>query len=250
MIMCRCSCRGYMVMADSFNTSLFKQTFQRVFTKDVQGSFKMAFAATLEVKVWATAAPLRSGLGLGSVDQRPPTPGVRVTLLREGPSLFFSGIKHVFLFQTSREIKVSGAIGPCVSLGAKGPCVSENVSHIQLSSNLPDTCSVFLFTSDSLFSLRILFMLMLFWYTAGLWVILQYSGLYCNSLHSNLCMFVHATGDWNRRNMSVEDLWSGSNHHSGSLLWGREPGTVTWALTFKWSSDKLTEEKNALHSNV
>uniref|UniRef100_A0AAX7UCX5 Protein transport protein SEC23 n=1 Tax=Astatotilapia calliptera TaxID=8154 RepID=A0AAX7UCX5_ASTCA len=68
---------GYMVMADSFNTSLFKQTFQRVFTKDVQGSFKMAFAATLEIK-------------------------------------------------TSREIKVSGAIGPCVSLNAKGPCVSEN----------------------------------------------------------------------------------------------------------------------------
>ncbi|XP_057715831.1 protein transport protein Sec23A [Corythoichthys intestinalis] len=68
---------GYMVMADSFNTSLFKQTFQRVFSKDVQGSFKMAFAATLEVK-------------------------------------------------TSREVKVSGAIGPCVSLNAKGPCVSEN----------------------------------------------------------------------------------------------------------------------------
>lgn len=40
-------------MADSFNTSLFKQTFQRVFTKDVQGSFKMAFGATLEVKVRA-----------------------------------------------------------------------------------------------------------------------------------------------------------------------------------------------------
>ncbi|MEQ2231021.1 Protein transport protein Sec23A, partial [Ilyodon furcidens] len=69
---------GYMVMADSFNTSLFKQTFQRVFTKDVQGSFKMAFSATLEAK-------------------------------------------------TSREIKVCGAIGPCVSLNAKGPCVSENV---------------------------------------------------------------------------------------------------------------------------
>uniref|UniRef100_A0AAY4A3P8 Protein transport protein SEC23 n=1 Tax=Denticeps clupeoides TaxID=299321 RepID=A0AAY4A3P8_9TELE len=68
---------GYMVMADSFNTSLFKQTFQRVFTKDVQGAFKMAFAGTLEIK-------------------------------------------------TSREIKISGAIGPCVSLNAKGPCVSEN----------------------------------------------------------------------------------------------------------------------------
>ncbi|XP_049596991.1 protein transport protein Sec23A isoform X1 [Syngnathus scovelli] len=68
---------GYMVMADSFNTSLFKQTFQRVFSKDVQGAFKMAFAAALEVK-------------------------------------------------TSREVKVSGAIGPCVSLNTKGPCVSEN----------------------------------------------------------------------------------------------------------------------------
>ena len=40
-----------MVMADSFNTSLFKQTFQRVFTKDVAGAFKMAFAGTLEIKV-------------------------------------------------------------------------------------------------------------------------------------------------------------------------------------------------------
>uniref|UniRef100_A0A3P8ZER9 Protein transport protein SEC23 n=1 Tax=Esox lucius TaxID=8010 RepID=A0A3P8ZER9_ESOLU len=68
---------GYMVMADSFNTSLFKQTFQRVFTKEVTGSFKMAFAGTLEIK-------------------------------------------------TSREIKISGAIGPCVSLNSKGPCVSEN----------------------------------------------------------------------------------------------------------------------------
>uniref|UniRef100_G3VJ41 Protein transport protein SEC23 n=1 Tax=Sarcophilus harrisii TaxID=9305 RepID=G3VJ41_SARHA len=28
--------------------------------------------------------------------------------------------------KTSREIKISGAIGPCVSLNSKGPCVSEN----------------------------------------------------------------------------------------------------------------------------
>ncbi|XP_023618685.1 protein transport protein Sec23A isoform X3 [Myotis lucifugus] len=68
---------GYMVMGDSFNTSLFKQTFQRVFTKDMHGQFKMGFGGTLEIK-------------------------------------------------TSREIKVSGAIGPCVSLNSKGPCVSEN----------------------------------------------------------------------------------------------------------------------------
>lgn len=38
-------------MGDSFNTSLFKQTFQRVFSKDSKGEFKMGFGATLEVKV-------------------------------------------------------------------------------------------------------------------------------------------------------------------------------------------------------
>lgn len=43
--------RGHMVMGDSFNTSLFKQTFQRVFAKDQKGEFKMAFGATLEIKV-------------------------------------------------------------------------------------------------------------------------------------------------------------------------------------------------------
>lgn len=43
--------RGYMVMGDSFNTSLFKQTFQRIFSKDFNGNFRMAFGATLEVKV-------------------------------------------------------------------------------------------------------------------------------------------------------------------------------------------------------
>ncbi|XP_078462491.1 protein transport protein Sec23A isoform X2 [Lampetra planeri] len=68
---------GYIVMGDSFNTSLFKQTFQRVFGKDNQDQFKMAFASTIEAK-------------------------------------------------TSRELKISGAIGPCISLNAKGPSVSEN----------------------------------------------------------------------------------------------------------------------------
>lgn len=32
---------------------------------------------------------------------------------------------YLFIFQTSRELKVSGAIGPCVSLGVKGPAVSD-----------------------------------------------------------------------------------------------------------------------------
>lgn len=67
---------GHMVMGDSFNTSLFKQTFQRVFSKDSKGEFKMGFGATLEVK-------------------------------------------------TSRELKVSGSIGSCVSLGTKSSSVSD-----------------------------------------------------------------------------------------------------------------------------
>lgn len=42
---------GYMVMGDSFNTSLFKQSFQKVFAKDAQNNyFKMGFNATFEVK--------------------------------------------------------------------------------------------------------------------------------------------------------------------------------------------------------
>ena len=43
--------RGHMVLGDSFNTALFKQTFQRVFSKDSQNEFKMAFNGNLEVKV-------------------------------------------------------------------------------------------------------------------------------------------------------------------------------------------------------
>lgn len=39
-----------MVMGDSFNSSLFKQTFQRVFGRDQKGDLKMAFNGTLEVK--------------------------------------------------------------------------------------------------------------------------------------------------------------------------------------------------------
>jgi len=73
---CCNSTGGHMVMGDSFNSSLFKQTFQRIFARDQKGEFKMAFNGTLEVK-------------------------------------------------TSRELKVSGAVGSCVSLNVKGPCVSD-----------------------------------------------------------------------------------------------------------------------------
>lgn len=68
---------GHLVMGDSFNSTLFKQTYARVFTRNEQTSnLRMAFNATLEVK-------------------------------------------------TSRELKVAGAIGPCVSLGVKSNSVAD-----------------------------------------------------------------------------------------------------------------------------
>lgn len=63
-------------MGDSFNSSLFKQTFQRVFGRDQKGDLKMAFNGTLEVKC-------------------------------------------------SRELKIQGAIGACVSLNVKGAAISD-----------------------------------------------------------------------------------------------------------------------------
>lgn len=73
---CCNSTGGHMVMGDSFNSSLFKQTFQRVFVKDQNNALKMAFNGTLEVKC-------------------------------------------------SRELKVQGGIGSCVSLNVKSPLVSD-----------------------------------------------------------------------------------------------------------------------------
>ncbi|RXG53560.1 Protein transport protein Sec23A [Armadillidium vulgare] len=67
---------GNMVLGDAFNSSLFKQTFQRVFTQDDKGNLEMAFNATMEVK-------------------------------------------------TSRELKIAGALGPCISANVKSPLVSE-----------------------------------------------------------------------------------------------------------------------------
>jgi protein transport protein SEC23 len=42
---------GFMILADSFNTAIFKQSFQRVFQKDGQGHLQMGFNATLDVQV-------------------------------------------------------------------------------------------------------------------------------------------------------------------------------------------------------
>lgn len=92
---------GHMVMGDSFNSALFKQTFQRVFAKDSKDEFRMAFNASLEVKC-------------------------------------------------SRELKVSGAIGACVSANKKDPCISEVEIGIG-GTNAWKFCSLTPSTSTALF---------------------------------------------------------------------------------------------------
>lgn len=67
---------GHIIMGDSFDSSLFKTSFQRVFTKDEKQNLKMAFNGVVEVK-------------------------------------------------TSRELKVSGGIGACVSMAVRNQNVSD-----------------------------------------------------------------------------------------------------------------------------
>lgn len=42
---------GYLVLSDSFNTAIFKQSFMRLFSKDADGYLQMGFNATLDVQV-------------------------------------------------------------------------------------------------------------------------------------------------------------------------------------------------------
>jgi len=81
---------GFVVLSDSFNTSIFKQSFQRLFTKK-DGNLIMAFNANLDI-------------------------------------------------QTSKELKICGAIGPCVSNNKKTPHVGETVISSSSFSHDPFRC--------------------------------------------------------------------------------------------------------------
>ena len=73
---CVNSTGGLMIMGDSYDSSIFKSSFQRIFAKEDNGNLKMAFNAILEIK-------------------------------------------------TSRELKVSGCIGSCVSMNVNNQHVSD-----------------------------------------------------------------------------------------------------------------------------
>jgi protein transport protein SEC23 len=46
---------GVIVLSDSFATSIFKQSFIRIFNKDAQGHLQMGFNATFDVQVGDSA---------------------------------------------------------------------------------------------------------------------------------------------------------------------------------------------------
>ncbi|CAD5223089.1 unnamed protein product [Bursaphelenchus okinawaensis] len=53
---------GHVIMADSFESTLFKQSFAKVFERDCNGQLKMAFNATMEVKL-STGLKVEGALG-------------------------------------------------------------------------------------------------------------------------------------------------------------------------------------------
>lgn len=94
--------------------------------------------------------------------------------------------------QTSRELKVCGAIGPCVSLNSKGSCVSENVSPRLQIPIPPFSFSQLYFESES--------------------------------RHSSQCVLCCRVGDGCWWHEPVESVQSQPLHHFGNVFWGGESG--------------------------
>ena len=95
--------------------------------------------------------------------------------------------------QTSRELKVCGAIGPCVSLNSKGSCVSENVS----------LCPAFRFPSLAQLNL-------------------ESESRYLPPLITMCSLCCVGDGCWWHE--PVESVQSQPLHHFGHVLWSGESG--------------------------
>ena len=79
---------GFIVLSDAFNTNIFKQSFHSIFEKDADGFMQMGFNANLDVLVDLT-------------------------------------FRDFLTFQTSKDLKVCGLIGPAISTNKKTPNVGE-----------------------------------------------------------------------------------------------------------------------------
>lgn len=88
------STNGVIVLSDSFATSIFKQSFLRMFNKDANNFLEMGFNATFDVQV-------------------------RLLIFLDYMRI------HSRLLQTTKELKVSGMIGHGISAAKKSPCVGE-----------------------------------------------------------------------------------------------------------------------------
>lgn len=187
-------------MGDSFNTSLFKQTFQRVFSKDLNGDFRMAFGGVLEVKVksdniiqWASVICCVFAW-IRRADLVPCTKYTYTCWIWQWLLCKLNLCCVSLCVQTSRELKICGAIGPCVSLNSKGSCVSENVSP------------------RPRFTLRASHTSLLIW------------ELVSTAIHHNVCDCLLCVGDGCWWHEPVESVQSQPLHHFGLVFWSGESG--------------------------
>lgn len=107
--------------------------------------------------------------------------------------------------QTSRELKVCGTIGPCVSLNSKGSCVSENVSP------------------RPRFTLRASHTSLLIW------------ELVSTAIHHNVCDCVLCVGDGCWWHEPVESVQPQPLYHFGLVFWSGESGKKTKKKPHTWT---------------
>jgi len=143
-----CGYSGHMVMADAFNSSLFKQTFQRVFSRnqDTQ-ELRMAFNGTLEVKCSRElkgenhnrryfflhlAVLLKKShawrFSVCYVHKTYVSPLGDTKLNTRGRQWNLRCCWQQYPYSVPTFVifaSVAGAIGSCVPLGVKGPCVAD-----------------------------------------------------------------------------------------------------------------------------
>lgn len=129
---------GSMILSDSFSTAIFKQSFQRMFTKDEQGSLLMGFNATFDV---ITTKDLKvCGLIGGAVSANKKGPNVGETEIGIGntSSWKICGINPSTTLAVYFEVASGGgsagggATGQAVAPGTRG--MVQYVTHYQHSS--------------------------------------------------------------------------------------------------------------------
>jgi hypothetical protein len=115
------STNGVIVLSDSFATSIFKQSFLRIFSKDDQGQLQMGFNATFDVQVGNTTC-IYNLLPLNPAHVRPPKSS-RYQVLSDTPSLL------------ERNLHVSVKLRSASARRQPGRSMPSHLAHLQPSTS-------------------------------------------------------------------------------------------------------------------